>query len=796
MLHNYLKIAFRNFWRHKSFSAINSLGLALGLTCSLLIFLWIRDELRVDHYHANGPHLYRIMWRQLSDGKRMAMPETPGPMSQEIPKKFPEIVQAAGFSNRHAHLTFTVGDKINKETGEWAGVNWFNLFSVPLLSGSPETALKAPNSLALSRKLADTYFGSPQAALGKSVRIDNKETYQVTAVFENLPENTSQKYDFLLSWDDFLKRESWAREWGNPSPETFLQLRSDTDVAAFNAKIKHFLRSYLGINTKNASRFDVELFLQPYEDMYLYAQTDNGEISGGRIDYIRLLSIVAGFLLLMACINFMNLSTARSANRAKEVGIRKVIGAERSRLISQFIGEALLLTFVAVILSLVLTSLLLPAFNQLSNKQVALPITEPDFWLALLVIMLFTGFLAGSYPALFLSSLQPVRILKGIISAPTKRSAKGLFRQGLVVVQFVISMFMIIGTFVVYRQINFIQNKNLGFDRENLIYVPLEGALLTSYPILKQELQRMPGIQYIARMDYHPSRIGSNTTWVDWQGKDPAVNIGFAQVSTGYDLDKATRMKVIAGRYFSRNFPTDSSGYVINEQAARRIGYKNPVGQPLTFWGKPGKIIGVIQDFHFQSLHEPLKPLIMWFGEANTYGNLLVRTQPGQTKQALASLEKVCKTLNPTFPFSFSFADQEYQNMYQSELMVSTLVNYFAILAIFIACLGLFGLASFTAEQRTKEIGVRKVLGASVFSIVTLLSRDFLIVVLIAILIASPIAWWFLNRWLQSYAYKTDLNWWLFALAGFAMIGIALLTVSFQSIKAALMNPVKSLRSE
>ena len=803
MLRNYLKIALRNFWRNKSFSAINILGLALGLTCSLLIFLWVRDELSIDRYHANGSHLYRLMWRQLSDGKRMAMAATPGPTAQELPKKFPEIVRAAGYTSRNVPMTFAVGDKINKEVGDWASADWFKMFSVPLVVGSPETALKSPNSVAISRKVADTYFGNPQTAMGKSIRLDNKGEYQVTAVFENLPLNTAQHYDFLLSWDDFLTRQPWAKEWGNPSPSTFLQLRPDTDVPAFEAKIKHVLRGYLGINAKNAKQFDVELFLQPFEDVYLHDQTENGEISGGRIEYVKLLSIVAAFMLLIACINFMNLSTAQSSKRAKEVGIRKVVGAERSRLISQFIGETLLLTIVAVMVALGLVSLLLPSFNQLSGKRVAMPFAELDFWGALLSIVVITGMLAGSYPALFLSSLQPVRVLKG--SGPTSRlkfrPGATQFREGLVVVQFVISMLLIIGTFVVYRQVNYIQTKNLGFDRENLVYVPLEGDLAPQYATLKQELQRMPGIQNVARMDYQPSNIRSSTSWVDWTGKDPKTSVEFAQVSVGYDMDKVLKMKQMDGRYFSRAFSTDSGGYVINEQAAQRIGYKDrsagsAVGQTLTFWGKPGKIIGVVQDFHFQSLHEPIKPLIMWFGEKATYGNLLVRTQPGQTKQALASLETVCKQLNPAIPFSYSFADQEYQSMYKSEQIVGELVNYFAVLAIFIACLGLFGLASFTAEQRTKEIGVRKVLGASVASIVGLLSNDFLKLVVIAIVIATPAAWYVMDKWLQGFAYKTDLSWWIFALAGVLAIGIALLTISFQAIKAALMNPVKSLRSE
>ncbi|MGA0559799.1 ABC transporter permease [Larkinella sp. VNQ87] len=798
MIRNYFKVAFRTLWRNKTFSAINILGLALGLACSLLIFLWVRDEVSVNKGHANGPQLYALRERQIYDGKRVAGGSTPGLIALEMPKRFPEIVRAAGFSWQET-LTFSVNDKINKESGCWAGADWFRMFSIPLLAGSAETALKAPNGIAISRKVAELYFGTPQTALGKAIRVDAREDYMVTAVFENLPANEPNQYDFLLSWDDFLKRNSWAKDWGNNGPFAYLQLRPDANVAVFQDKIRHFLRAYSdNIDPKNLQRFDIELFLQPFEETYLYSDTDNGEVSGGRIEYVRLFSVVAVFLLLIACINFMNLATARSVKRAKEVGIRKVVGAERARLIGQFIGEALLLSTLAVIVAVLLVWALLPLFNEITGKRIDDPLAEPSFGLMLVGVTLVTGVVAGSYPALFLSSLQPVRVLKG--GGPSLRlkfkPGATLFRQGLVVVQFVLSMVLIIGTVVVYQQVNFIQTQSLGFDRENLLYVPLEGELIPKYATLKQELLRKPGIQAISRMGDRPSSIGSSTGGVGWTGKDPNVNVEFMHTPVGYDFGSVLKAKMLAGRDFSPAFATDSVGYIINEQAARRIGYKNPIDQPLSFWGKPGKIIGVIEDFHFQSLREPIQPLILRLGETNTWGNLLVRTQPGQTKEALASLEQVYKALNPKFPFTYQFADDEYQRLYQSEQLVSQLANYFAFLAIFIACLGLFGLAAFTAEQRTKEIGVRKVLGASVTSIVGLLSKDFLRLVLIAIVVATPVAWWAMSKWLQNYEYHIDMQWWMFVLAGSLAVLIAFLTVSFQSIKAALMNPVKSLRSE
>lgn len=801
MLRNYFKIAWRNMVRNKAFSAINILGLALGMGCSLLIFLWIQDELGVDNYHANGPHLYRVMQRQFSDGKIDAGNYTPGILADELKKQFPEVIYAAGYTGWEAQMTLTVGDKINKQSGHWAGADWFKMFSIPLLAGTPATALNSPTSIAISRKVAEFYFGNPVAALGKSIRIDNKNDYQVMGVFENMPQNSSDKYDFLINWQDCVTRNPWMKEWGNNGPHTRIMLRPDANVANLDAKLKPFLRTY---NKDIGKSFDAQLFLQPYPDGYLYSNFKNGQQDGGRIEYVRLFGIVAVFLLLIACINFMNLATARSVKRAREVGIRKVMGAVRSLLAGQFIGEALLFTGLALLLALLLVFSLLPAFNSLTGKQINLQTTQASFWIILFGMTLLTGLIAGSYPALFLSSLEPVRVLKG--AGPSSRLQFGagarLLRQGLVVFQFVLSMLLIVGTIIVYRQVNYVQTTNLGYERENLIYVPVEGELgaQANYKTFKDELLRQPGILAVSSMQEAPTNIGSSTGGITWPGKDPNVNIEMTQTAVGYDLLKTLKVN-LAGRDFSPEFGTDTSNYLINEAAAKRIGYKTrnggpPVGQPITMWGKPGKIIGVMENFHFQSLHIPIAPLIMRLATEPGWQTFMIRTQPGQTKQALASIESVWKQLNPKFPFAYRFADDEYQKLYKSESVVGSLANYFAFLAIFISCLGLFGLSAFTAEQRTKEIGVRKVLGASVGGIVGLLSKDFLKLVLLAIAIASPLAWYAMNQWLQGFAYKLDIEWWVFALAGVLAIAIALLTISFQSIKAALMNPVKSLRSE
>ncbi len=789
MLRNHLKIAWRNLIRNRTFSLINILGLALGMASSLLILLWIQDELRVGTQYPNAPYLYRVMEHEIADGRIVTDEDTPGILADELKRQFPEVLYAAGMSDREEHV-LTVGGKTARQTGHYAGADWFRLYSVPLLIGTPETAIDRPGSVAISAKVAHIYFGSPQKAIGKSIRFDNWLTYQVTAVFANLPASNSEQYEYVLNWADYQQREPWTKIWENTGPRTRLQLRPDADVANVNAKLKLFLK---GRNKDIKASYNIELFLQPETEAYLYSNFRNGQRDGGRIEYVRLFSIVAAFLLLIASINFMNLATARSVKRAREVGVRKVVGAERASLIGQFMGEALLITILALGVAVLLTGLLLPLFNQLTNKQLTLPLNEPSFWAMLVGLLVLTGGLAGSYPALFLSSLSPVRVLKG-----TMRFGAGaqLFRRGLVVFQFALSMLMIVGTMVVYRQLQYIQTKNLGYDRDNLIRIRSEGELGQKFLLFKERLTRMAGIQSVTFLQTNPLQNGNTTDWVNWVGKDPTVAIQFNGTSVGYDYARTMGMKILRGRDFSAAFGTDSTNYLINESAAKRIGYKDPIGQPLTFWSKPGKIVGLIEDFHFNSLHVVIRPLIIRFQKNDHWGNILVRTQPGQTKQALASIESLCRQMNPKFPFAYSFVDSEYEKLYKSETVVGTLATVFACLAIFIACLGLFGLAAFTAEQRTKEIGVRKVLGASVASVVALLSKDFLRLVLIAIVMATPLAWYVAKQWLQNFEYRIDLEWWMFVLAGIVGVVIALMTVSFQSVKAALMNPVKSLRTE
>jgi len=790
MIRNYFKIAWRNLIKNKSHSFINILGLSVGLACSLLILLWVQNELSMNDFHKNGNRLYTVFERQYYDHKIVGQYNTPGVLAEELKKQIPEI-QYATHNAWPSWNTFQLGDKIIKFQGNFAGADFFKMFSYAFLQGDAKTALSTPSGIAISRKMANAFFGSPQQAIGKTIRYENKKNFTVTGVYENPPNTSTEKAEYFINWYTFLEENSWAKEWGNNGPSCYIMLRADANPALVERKLTHFLDN-LNKEQKKGT-FTVEMGMLKYSSVYLHGHFTDGKIDGGRIEYVRLFSIVAIFILLIACINFMNLTTARSVKRAREIGVRKVVGALRGSLIKQFIGESLLLTSIAVIIALLLVVLLLPLFNNITLKQIELPFGQPLFWLNLVAITFITGFIAGSYPALFLSSFNPIKVLKGTLKL---QWGAVMFRKGLVVFQFVLSIVLILGTIVISRQINYIQSKNLGFDRDNLVYIPLSGDLKTKYNLFKTEALKMPGIQDVSRISDDPTDMGNGTGGVNWTGKDPNVNIEFTQAAVSYDFMRTMKLKMAQGRDYSKDFATDSVGYILNETALKRVGYKNPIGQPLTFWGKKGTIIGIVKDFHFTSLHEQIKPLVIRLDEKNIYGNILIRTQAGKTKQALASLEGLCKELNPNFPFNYNFADDEYNKLYKNEQIVGKLSSAFAFLAIFISCLGLLGLAMFTVEQRFKEIGIRKVLGASVASLFTLLSSEFLVLVFISLIIASPLAWYAMDKWLENYAYHAPIQWWMFVMAAVIALMITLVTVSFQAVKAALINPVKSLRSE
>jgi ABC-type antimicrobial peptide transport system permease subunit len=665
------------------------------------------------------------------------------------------------------------------------------MFSYPLLQGNPRTALDSPTGMAVSRKVAERYYGSPQAAVGKTIRINSlQKEFRVSAVFEDLPHQASDQFDFLTSWDAWVAARPALQSWDYKCIATYIQLRPGADPAKVAAKLEHFLDAYV----KPTPGKRDELGLQRFGDRYLVSEFENGKPGGGRIEYVRLFTGVALFIVLIACINFMNLSTARAVRRGKEIGVRKVAGAARPALIGQFLGEALLLVLLAGMLALLMVLLVLPPFNGLTGKQLSVPFFAPSWWLAAAAGVVITGLVAGSYPAFFLSALQPVKVLKGRL-----RFGAGAvrFRQVLVVFQFVLSTLLIIGTLVVSLQTRYVQSKHLGYDRENLLYIPLEGELLPKFEIFRQQASHLPGVKSVDRISQpRPQDMQFLTLDVKWEGKDPNAKVRFTPVGVGYDFVKLMNLKITQGRDFDRSFPTDSASFLVNETAVRRMGLRSPVGTPFTFFDQQGKIIGVLKDFHFNSLHQPIEPLVVRLEKDFYFGAIMVRTQPGKTGEVLPQLGNLCRRLNPAYPFAYTFAEEEYGKLYKREQVMGKLSNAFAGLAVVISCLGLLGLAMFSAEQRTREIGIRKILGASAGSILTLFSRDFLKLVLISFLIAAPLAGLLTWKWLAGFAYKIELSWWIFALAGGATLLVALFAVSFQAIKAALANPVETLRAD
>jgi len=782
----------RNLRRNKVFSFINISGLALGMACSLLIFLWVQSEYKVDSFNKNSSRLYSVYERQFYNDKVDVFHSTPGLMADEMKRVFPEVQHASGFGWIKEN-SFSLGDKVIQEEGGWAGEDYFKMFNYPLLQGDPQTALNSPSAIAISKKMAESFFGSAENAINKTIRFNDKRDFKVTAVFENSHVNASQKFNYLINWYAYLDDNQWLKDWSiniNDGPKTFVALRPGANTDGVKARLRNFLNSYY---KEQRSGFHIELGIQRFDEMYLHSHFRNGQPDGGRIEYVKLFSIIALFILVIACVNFMNLTTARFMKRAKEIGIRKVAGAIRLSLIKQFIGEAILIAFFSLIAALAIVILLLPVFNGITQKHISLPVGDPSFWLIILALTFITGLVAGSYPAIFLSSFDPIKVLKGSIKAGPRAA---FFRKALVVFQFTLSIVLIIGTIVISKQINYIQTKNLGYDKDNVISVPLQGNLLNKYTAFKQEAVNIPGVRLVTRITQIPTKLTSGTSDVDWQNKNPDEKNLFAWAAVGYDFVKTLDLNILQGRDFSKDYPTDSAGYVLNESALKVINYKDPIGKQFTFWGKRGTIIGIVKDFHFSSLHDPIQPLILRLREEESSGNALVRIEPTKTQQALRRLDALSGQFNPKFPFTYQFLDEAYNSLYTSEQMINKLSGYFAIIAIFICCLGLLGLVMFTAEQRIKEIGIRKVLGANTASVFGLLSKDFLMLVFIAFVIASPVAWWAANNWLTGFAYRINMSWWIFLLAGFIAMAIALATISVQAIKAALANPLKSLRTE
>jgi len=791
MLKNFFKVAFRNLWRSKGFSAINIVGLAIGMASAIIILLWIQNEMSYDQFHEKRGRIYEAWNRAHFDGKLMCWSTTPKVLARTLEKDLPEVEQAVRVQWPRNFL-FSIGDKRLTVQGREVDSNFLQVFTFPLIKGNPKTVLNDRYSIVLTEKLARKLFGN-EDAMGKVIRLDNSDNFKVTGIVQDPPNNTRFDFEYLIPWSYLRERGEDDNYWGNNSTKTYVLLKPNTSFASAQEKIKTLKQHY----DDEAKKDNWQMFLYPISRWHLYSDFANGVENGNgnaRITFVKLFGIVASFILLIACINFMNLSTARSEKRAKEVGIRKVVGAQKSSLISQFIGESILLSFIAGIIAIIIVQLSMSGFNELTGKKLFIPYSNPYFWLSAIAFVVFTGFLAGSYPAFFLSSFQPVKVLKG-----TFKKANALItpRKVLVVLQFTFAVILIICTIIVKQQIDYAKDRASGYNKNNLVYHFITGDIGKNYMLIRNDLLTSGAAVSVTKTSAPLTQSWSDGWGQEWEGKDPNDRTDFKRYNEDGGLGKTAGLQFVMGRDINvQQYPTDSLAMILNESALKIMKFKNPIGQIVKDNGQQWHVVGVIKDFILESPYEPTSPMLIYGAKAWFNVIHIKLNDKNSTAQNLKTAEAIFKKYNPEYPFEYKFVDEEYAQKFEDEKRTGTLAGLFAGLTIFISCLGLFGLATYMAEARIKEIGVRKVLGASVGSITTLLSKDFVKLVIISILIASPIAWIAMYKWLQSYSYRINISWTVFISAGLLAIIIALMTVSYQSIKAALANPTKSLRSE
>jgi putative ABC transport system permease protein len=790
MFKNYLKIAFRNIVRHRAYSIINIAGLGIGMASSILILLWVQNELSYDRFHANAGQIYRIT-AAASDFKA-ATCSVPIPAAMQA--EMPQVKNTVRVSRFTKHLFEAGNRKFEEALVLYADSTFLQVFSFPLLRGDAKIALQKVNGVLITADMAKKYFGGADA-LGQTLKLDNRGLVTVTGVLANIPDNSHLQFDFILPMASAQQADANLRNnvWNNFSLYDYVQLdKNFVPTAAALAGLEQQIdRIFVRHVPRTVAKIDFHL--QPLTAIHFQPELQVDLAKHGNVQYVHILFIVAIFILVVACINFMNLATARSARRAKEVGLRKVVGALRGQLIRQFLGESLLISFFALLLALVLVWMFLPAFNQLAQKRLTIDLLDGRLLLSLAGIAVATGLLAGSYPALYLSGFQPVKVLKSNL-----RSLGGnlLFRNGLVVTQFVVSIVLLVGTVVVYRQLQFIRNRNPGFAKANLLYMQVTGDMWPKLNALRAELSKNSLTANYALVSELPVNLQSGTINVQWAGKDPNAQVVVPSMEVSEHFTDVFQMKMLNGRSFSGGLLSDSSNFIINEKAAEVMGMTvaNAVGKSLSLDNQKGMIIGVVKDFNFKPVQQAIEPLVL---KLNVWGGIVVvRTKPGSTEATIRALSGISRQLNPAYPFNYDFLDQDLANLYRGEQQMGSIFNLFAVLAIFISCLGLYGLSAFLAQQRTREIGVRKVLGASVFGIIYLLSTGFTRLILVAVVIAVPVSYFAIHRWLESYAYHINVSWMIFALAALAALVIAWVTVSYESLKAAVVNPAKSLRSE
>jgi putative ABC transport system permease protein len=786
MIKNHIKIAWRNLLKNKGFSAINIIGLAIGMTAVLLIALWVQNQLLYDNFYSNKNDIYKLWNHYSKDGHTSVYDITAGAAANVLKETYPEVEYAARmYWSSNSLLTY--GEKNLKTQGNEVDPEFLQIFDFPIVSGSTKQALAGHKNIVLTAQLAKNLFGE-EDPLEKTVILDNEEPYKVTAVLEDLPSYTDFNFTYLIP---FTKEKLYGNDWNTNTYYTYIRLRSGTDIVSFNKKIEPIVR-----NNASDRKFN-SLFLYPISKMHLYSRFENGIPVGGKIEQVHLVAGIGLLILCIACINFINLSTARSQKRAKEVGVRKVVGARRSNLVGQFLTESVLLCLIAGIIAIGLAFITLPTFNQILDKPLSFDMANPLIWVAMLIFVLCTGLLAGIYPAFVLSTFQPVKTLKGLL----KKSRYNIsLREVLVIFQFSIAVVLIIATLIVRLQINYASERNAGYNTSQLIEMPVEGDMNKNYEAIKAELLNSGAVKGVTRTGWSITKNASVSNGnFSWEGATPEQiqNTSFALGRAESDFIKTVGLTLVDGRDLDyARLPADSASVLLNEAAIKTMGLENPVGKYFKRGDDTYTIVGVFKDYINDSPFEDIGPMSI-FPSKNWMLNMVVRTNEHHSmQQNLQTMETIIKKFNPAYPFSYSFVDEEYAKKFQDQQQMAFLSFTFSMLAIAISCLGLFGLASCIAETRKKEIGIRKVLGASIWGISGMLSKDFVKLVMLAILLASPVAWWAMNKWLEDFSYRIAISWWVFAAAGAASVAIAVLTISGQAIRAARANPVDSLRDE
>lgn len=790
MFKNYFKITLRNLWKNKTYSFLNIFGLAIGLTCAAVIFLWVEDEITFDNTHTKREQIYQVMQNWNYDGNIRTFSSTPGPMAAAMKEDIPGIAQTCRTTEGLSNALFTIGDNQLYAGGLYADSSLFDIFTFPFVAGSAATAFPQLYSIVLTEKTAKKFFGSTGNVIGKTVMVDNKQPYVVSGVIKDIPENSSIQFDWVAPFEIYYRQHTYLAGWDANSVNTYVALAPNANVAVIDKTLQDYIQAHEPTAINHA-------LLLGMNDWRLRSQFENGRQSGGRIEYVRLFSLIAWIILFIACINFMNLATARSEKRAKEVGIRKVMGAGKDKLVIQFISEALFMSILAAMLAVVLLLVVLPGFNALVDKHLSVGLNKPVHLLWLLLITVVCGVVAGSYPSLYLSSFNPVFVLKGL---KTKTGSAAFIRKGLVIAQFSVSIILIICTAIIYQQIQHVKNRNLGFNKDNLIAVKAQGTIVANFTAIRNALLATGIVQNAALADHSTIDGGNNTDVISWEGKPASDKILISQRLVSPEFMNTSGMKIVSGSDFKPAAASNGMDVVITESLEKLMGKGSAVGKVLLMpHGDEiirSRIVGVIKDYVYGNMYGTPDPVVFYCMPQEA-SHLYIRMNANADKEAgLAKIGSVLKQYNPVYPFSYRFVDDQFNAMFVNETLMQQLSRLFAVLAIVISCLGLFGLAAYTAERRTKEIGIRKVLGASVTGIARLLSADFLKLVAVSALIAFPVAWYTMDQWLEKYPYRVSIHYWVFVLAGLAAMIIALLTVSFQSVKAALMNPVSSLKAE